>query len=159
MPLVTLFLSGTPEHFASPGAARALLHVLDQVRDPFLADGKAPMRAKAMDVHRFAVPETWQRAPRRYCTYVVGYEGPADDQAAWLTYYLKHHRPLEWRCPSHLRRVRHLQRNKVAFDGGATLAAALDSPVPREMRADFARFPPYRGRVTHYAMSSEVLAP
>jgi hypothetical protein len=67
--------------------------------------------------------------------------------------------PLEWRCPSHLRRVRHLQRNKVAFDSRAALAAALDSPVRREMRADFARFPPYRGRVTHYAMSTEVLAP
>ena len=199
MPLVTLFLSGTPEHFASPRAARALVHLPDQVRDPFLDDGKPPMRvvqlyfdslaaleagaaelrdaaeAQAMQVHRFPVPKPWEPAPRRYCTYLVGYEGPADDEAAWLAYYLEHHpplmaklpgireleiyTPLEWRCPSHLRRVRHLQRNKVAFDGGATLAAALDSPVRREMRADFARFPPYRGRVTHYAMSSEVLAP
>ena len=33
--------------------------------------------------------------------------------------------------------------------------AALDSPVRHEMRADFARFPPYRGRVTHYAMATE----
>src|SRR5204863_9810009 len=105
MPLVTLFLSGTPAPFASPGADRALLHVLDQVRDPFLADGKAPMRADAMHVHRFAVPETCQRAPRRYCTYLVGYEGPDDDQAAWLTYYVEHHPPLERRCPSPLRRV------------------------------------------------------
>jgi len=39
------------------------------------------------------------------------------------------------------------------------LAAALDSPVRREMRADFAGFPRYRGRVTHYAMTTQVLRP
>src|SRR5919197_961872 len=98
MPLVTLFLSGMAERFASPVAARALLHVPDAVRDPFLDDGKAPARvaqlyfdslaaleaaavevpgaaeAEAMQVHRFAVPEPWERAARRYCTYLVAYE-------------------------------------------------------------------------------------
>ena len=128
--------------------------------------------AEAMAVHRYAVPEPWQQAPQRYCTYLVAYEGPADDEPAWLAYYLEHHPPLmaklpqireleiftpvEWRCPPSLRRVRHLQRNKVAFDSAAALTAALDSPVRREMRADFARLPSYRGRVTHYAMDTKV---
>ena len=197
MPLVTLFLSLGGDHFASPRATRALLHVPDQVRDPFLDDGKAPARvaqlyfdslpaleaaaaevrgavsAEAMNVHRFPVPETWNRTPSRYCTYLVAYEGPAEDEAAWLAYYLEHHpqlmaklpglreleiyTPLEWRSPPGLRKVRHLQRNKVAFDSAPALAAALDSPLRREMRADFARFPSYRGQVTHYAMTTEVL--
>jgi len=65
--------------------------------------------------------------------------------------------PIDWRCPPSLKRVRHLQRNKVAFDSVEALAAALDSPVRRDMRADFAQFPSYRGRVTHFAMNTRVL--
>lgn len=129
--------------------------------------------AEAMEVHRFAVPQPWARVPASYCTYLVAYEGPAHDERAWLAYYLKHHPPLmarlpgireleiytpiDWRCPPSLKRVRHLQRNKVAFDSVEALAAALDSPVRRDMRADFAQFPSYRGRVTHFAMNTRVL--
>lgn len=198
MPLVTLFLSLTSERFAPPPAVRTLLHVPSAARDPFLDDGAAPMpvaqlyfeslgaletaagdigqaiEAEAMSVHRFDVPEPWPQAPQGCCTYLVAYEGPAENEAAWLAYYLEHHpplmaklpgireleiyTPLEWRCPSPLRCVRHLQRNKVAFDSAAALNAALDSPVRREMRADFTRFPPYRGSVTHFAMTTRALA-
>ena len=196
--MFTLFLTAESE-FALPPAGCTLVYRPDRVRDPYLDDGAPPAyvaqlyfdalaaledaaaqiavsaEAQAMAVHRFAVPQPWQRVPARYCTYLVAYEGPADDEAGWLTYYLKHHpplmaklprireleiyTPLEWRCPPQLRRVRHLQRNKVAFDSAADLGAALDSPVRREMRADFAQFPPHRGRVTHYAMTTEVLRP
>jgi uncharacterized protein (TIGR02118 family) len=190
----TLFLSTRAN---LPGeCARGLLHTPDRVRDPFLDDGAPPgavtqlyfdslraledaaahaaaADAEAMQVHRFAVPQPWPRAPESYCTYLVAYEGPADDEAAWLAYYLEHHPPLmaklpqireleiytpiDWRCTARLRSERNLQRNKVAFDSAAALAAALDSPVRREMRADFARFPAYRGSVTHYAMNTRVL--
>ena len=191
--MFSLFLSAA----ARPdGAISALQHTPDRVRDPFLDDGAPPGGvlqlyfdsvatleaaaahagsgdAEAMQVHRFPVPQPWTRVPAAYCTYLVAYEGPADDEPAWLAYYLEHHPPLmaklpqireleiytpvDWRCPPRLRKVRHLQRNKVAFDSAAALAAALDSPVRREMRADFASFPPYRGRVTHYAMTTRVL--
>jgi uncharacterized protein (TIGR02118 family) len=126
-----------------------------------------------MQVQAFAVPQPWPRVPPSYCTYLVAYDGPAHDEAAWLAYYLEHHPPLmaklpqireleiytpvEWHCPPSMQRMRHLQRNKVAFDSAAALAAALDSPVRREMRADFASFPSYRGGVTHYAMTTQVL--
>ena len=193
--MFTLFLSSGAT--VPPGASRALRHSPNQVHDPFLDDGPPPgsvtqtyfdsigeleaaaaqvrasSDAEAMRVHRFEVPQPWQQVPPRYCTYLVAYEGPADEEQAWLAYSLEHHPPLmaklpqireleictptEWRCPPSLRRVRHLQRNKVAFDSTAALAAALDSPVRREMRADFAQFPPYRGRVTHYAMTTQVL--
>lgn len=188
--MFTLFLSRLAD---IPGA---LQYTPDQVRDPYLDDGVPPGgvtqiyfdsvgaleraagelgegEVEAMAVHRFAVPEPWPRVPSSYCTYLVAYEGPANDEAAWLAYYLKHHPPLmrklpqireleictpiDWRCPPSLRRVRHLQRNKVAFDSAEALAAALNSPVRTDMRADFAQFPPYRGRVTHYAMTTRVL--
>ena len=179
------------------GAIGALRHSPDRARDPFLDDGAAsagvlqlyfesldalqaaaarvgePAEAEAMQVHRFAVPLPWQRAPSRYCTYLVAYEGPADDEAAWLAYYLEHHPPLmaklpqireleiyapiDWRCPPRLKGLRHLQRNKVSFDSREALEAALASPVRSEMRADFASFPPYHGRVTHYAMTTQVV--
>jgi hypothetical protein len=191
-----LFLSATAH--LPRGFIRALEHSPDQVRDPFLDDGAPPgavtqlyfdslaalgraaaqvpthADAEAMQVHRFAVPQPWKEVPASYCTYLVAYEGPADDESAWLDYYLEHHprlmaklpqireleiyTPVDWRCPPSLRRVRHLQRNKVAFDNSASLAAALDSPVRREMRTDFASFPPHHGRVTHFAMTTRVLS-
>lgn len=194
--MFTLFLSVT-SHLPK-GFVRALQHSPDRVRDPFLDDGAPPgavtqlyfdslatlgraarqvpthADAEAMRVHRFAVPQTWPQVPASYCTYLVAYEGPADDEEAWLAHYLEHHppimaklpqireleiyTPIDWHCPPSLRRVRHLQRNKVAFDSSAALAAALDSPVRREMRTDFARFPSYHGRVAHHAMTTRVLS-
>jgi uncharacterized protein (TIGR02118 family) len=192
----TLFLSATAH--LPRGFIRALQHSPDRVRDPFLDDGPPPgavtqlyfdslaalgraaaqvpthADAEAMQVHRFPVPQPWLEVPASYCTYLVAYEGPADDEAAWLAHYLEHHPPImaklpqireleiytpvDWHCPPSLRRVRHLQRNKVAFDSSSALAAALDSPVRREMRSDFARFPPYHGRVSHYAMTTRALS-
>jgi uncharacterized protein (TIGR02118 family) len=189
--MLTLFLTGAAE---LPCNGRALRYTPDRAHDPYLDDGAAPKdvaqmyfdtlrdleaaagrlrgdAAEAMEVHRFAVAQPWSHPPPRWCTYLVAYEGPAVDEAAWLSNYLAHHPPLiaklpgireleiytpiEWHCPQHLRCVRHLQRNKVAFDSRRALEAALASPVRIEMRADFARFPAYSGRVTHYAMTTE----
>jgi uncharacterized protein (TIGR02118 family) len=195
--VLALFLSSSVDLPTPRGASRPLRHLPDSVRDPFLDDGAAPARvlqlyfdsiaaleaaaaqvsvqaaAEAMQVHRFAVPQPWKRVPSSYCTYLVAYEGPAEDEKAWLAYYLEHHPPLmtklprireleiytpiDWRCPPRLKRVRHLQRNKVAFDSREALEAALASPVRTEMRADFASFPSYRGGVTHYAMTTQPL--
>ena len=37
------------------------------------------------------------------------------------------------------------------------LTAALNSPVRKEMRADFKAFPAYAGKITHYPMATQVL--
>ncbi len=124
---------------------------------------------EAMLVRRFAVPQPGQGR----CTYLVAYAGPAEDPDTWHAHYLAHHpqimaelpglRELEIYTPvqwvnsevsrlSGWRRVRSLQRNKVAFDDPEALEAALDSPVRARMRADFATFPRFEGGVTHYPM-------
>lgn len=175
---------------------RILLHTPARARDPFLDDGP-PLAtvaqlyfdslaeleataaalegswsgAEAMSVRAYAVPDPQLRPP--YCTYLVAYEGPADDEAAWHAHYLADHPPLmarlpgirelevylplDWRCPPRLEARRHLQRNKVAFDSPEALTAALNSPVRREMRASFASLPAFSGRVTHYPMITRVV--
>jgi uncharacterized protein (TIGR02118 family) len=188
---VCLYLSANDDlELEPPPCRRALLYEPHRVRDPYLDDGAPPRRvaqlyfdtlaeleaaapaiagrwrAEAMSVHPFAVPHP--AAPR--CTYLVAYEGPAEDEAAWQAHYLAHHPPimarlpgirelevslpLEWRCPPRLERVRHMQRNKVAFDSAEALEAALASPVRAEMRKDYAQLPRFSGRVTHYAMTT-----
>jgi len=85
---------------------------------------------EAMAVRAFAVA---QPAFGR-CTYLVAYAGPAEDPDAWRAHYLAHHAPIMAGLPGireleiyapierdgevdGWRRVRSLQRNKVAFDG------------------------------------------
>jgi uncharacterized protein (TIGR02118 family) len=126
-------------------------------------------RAEAMEVYEFKVPQGGEAR----CTYLVAYAGPADDEKAWQAHYLAHHPPimarlpgirelevslpLEWRCPPGMEPVRHMQRNKVAFDSAEALEAALASPIRAEMREDYARLPRFTGRVTHFAMTTRVL--
>jgi hypothetical protein len=104
----TLFLTALAGNAPLPVSGRALSYRPDRVRDPFLDDGAPPAfvaqlyfdslaaleaaaaqvaagaHAEAMQVHRFAVPEPWQRAPATYCTYLVAYEGPADGRACGI---------------------------------------------------------------------------
>ena len=120
---------------------------------------------EAMLVRPFPVP---QPAFGR-CTYLVAYAGPAEDPDAWHAHYLAHHPPIMAELPgireleiytpvqwvgaaTGWRRVRSLQRNKVAVDSPQALEAALNSPVRAKMRADFATFPRYAGTVSHYPM-------
>ncbi|WP_250474246.1 ethyl tert-butyl ether degradation protein EthD [Caballeronia sp. GAFFF1] len=104
------------------------------------------------------------------CTYLVGYEGPAEDFDTWLAHYLQHHAPLMSTLPA-LReleiytriectiglpcaRVNAMQRNKVVFVDASALADALASPVRDLMRRDFHALPPYQGGTPHFAMRS-----
>jgi uncharacterized protein (TIGR02118 family) len=124
---------------------------------------------QAMAVRKFSTPHPIDAREER-CTYLVSYEGEADDFNAWLTHYLTHHPPLMTQLPgireleiytridyrSALKhpRATAMQRNKVVFDDVASLDAALASPVRARMKADFDSFPPYSGTTPHYPMRS-----
>lgn len=156
------------ESAAGPGGAVARL------AEALAGDTGAAPRWEALLTRRFDVPAPRPAAdPGPWCTYLVAYEGPAEDANAWMHHYLTQHPPLMRQLPG-LReleictsidavafvpgpRVRHLQRNKVAFDSTAALDAALQSPVREQMRRDFAGFPPYAGRVVHHAMRTRAV--
>jgi uncharacterized protein (TIGR02118 family) len=137
----------------------------------------ASVTQQAMLARSFAVPDpvvrTKPRAP--HCTYLVAYEGTAEDLPAWLSHYLTHHTAIMSRFPGirqvevctridwcgalPWRRVDYMQRNKVVFDNADALTAALNSPARHEMRADFAKFPPFTGPVSHFPMATRVVRP
>jgi hypothetical protein len=133
----------------------------------------AAVEHQAMAARAYAVPEP-ARLPEPWCTYLVAYEGPAEDPHAWLDDYLAHHVPLMARLPGirelevytpiesvcHLpwARATCMQRNKVAFDSPSALTAALASPLRHEMRAHFKALPRFSGGVTHFPMSTRAAA-
>jgi len=126
---------------------------------------------QAMAVRKLSPPDAIaMNGCEQRCTYMVAYEGPADDFDAWLAHYLRHHPPLMLRLPA-LReleiytrmdcdsglpfaRADAMQRNKVVFDDARSLARALASPVREAMRRDFHALPSYRGATPHYPMHS-----
>lgn len=126
---------------------------------------------QAMAVRRFATPYPGDfGAHAERCTYLVSYEGEAQDFNAWLAHYLAHHPPLmaqlpgireleiytrlDYRSGLGIERATAMQRNKVVFDDPASLAAALASPIRASMRQDFDAFPPYSGATLHFPMRS-----
>lgn len=137
----------------------------------FPALSRVDITQQAMLVRTFAVPEPGSPG----CTYLVAYQGEADDFNAWLGHYLDRHTVhmarfpgirelevytrLDWVSSVNWRRVHYMQRNKVAFDSAEALTAALHSPVRHEMRADYNTFPPFTGPVTHFAMTTQVVHP
>jgi uncharacterized protein (TIGR02118 family) len=173
---------------------RCVVHIPVAARDPFLDDGAPPAlvvqayfaglpaleaalpvlarilgpeaACEAMAVRSFAVREPGKGG----CSYLVAYEGPAQDPDAWRAHYEAHHAPLMAELPGireleiyspvplvfsvGWKAARSLQRNKVVFDTPQALQAALDSGARAKMRADFAAFPPYRGKVIHHPMLS-----
>jgi hypothetical protein len=180
---------------------QARVHTPVQAMDPYLDDGRPPPMvvqlyfdrlaqledsmarlaalipscdAQAMAVRAYGVPDPHIRSSDgTWCTYLVSYQGPAQDEHAWHAHYLAHHPPImarlpglreleictrvDWVCRTAWRRAGFMQRNKVAFDNPEALTAALGSPVRAEMRADYAKLPPFSGAVTHYAMRTRVL--
>jgi uncharacterized protein (TIGR02118 family) len=107
-------------------------------------------------------------------SYVVRYQRPADDEAAFVEHYVSHHPqiqarfpgirsimcyvPIEWHDPTPITPAGYLLGNEVVFDSADALEASLSSPVRHELREDFKTFPKFSGRNTHYAMRRTRLA-
>jgi uncharacterized protein (TIGR02118 family) len=137
----------------------------------------ATVTQQAMRSRVFAVPDSTFGNPQGtpHCTYLVSYEGAAEDLNAWLRHYITSHPPImarfpgireieictriDWRGFLPWPRVNYMLRNKVVFDSAAALTEALASPVRHEMRYDYQRFPPFTGPVSHYPMSTIVVRP
>jgi uncharacterized protein (TIGR02118 family) len=138
---------------------------------------QADVTQQAMLARVFPVDDPQFRTPAGAlpCSYLVSYEGRAEDLNVWLSYYIAHHPPIMRRFPGIREieidtridwcgflpwsRVDYMQRNKVVFDTEAALTAALNSPVRHEMRADFHRFPPFDGANTHFPMLTRTVRP
>ncbi len=129
----------------------------------------ATVTQQAMLVRPYQVPNP-AALPPEHCTYLVAYDGPANDLPAWHAHYLAHHPAIMARFPATrtteiytaldtasalpFPRATCMQRNKVVFDSPETLTAALNSPIRHEMRADYAQLPPFTGAVTHFPMQT-----
>ena len=135
---------------------------------PSLCDAAA---TQLMRVRAFPVPEP--RQSPAMCTYLVAYEGTADDLDAWVTHYTTHHTArmahfprireievgtqLDWRHALSWAHVNRMLRNKVVFDDPSGLRAALNSPVRHDMRANDATCRKFTGPATHYPMHAAVV--
>lgn len=146
-------------------------------RAEFPALAAAEVVQQAMLVRPFAVPDpAFKTAPGEpHCTYLVSYEGEAEDLNAWHAHYLEHHTMhmamfpgirelevytrLDWVSLMPWRRLDFMQRNKVVFDSTQALRDALNSPVRHDMRADFKTFPRFSGPNNHFAMATRVVRP
>lgn len=167
------------DDIAEAEAALAPSGALQALAAPGLLPGgrDGDTQQQAMLARSFPVPDPKFRsaADRPHCTYLVAYDGPAEDLNAWMTHYITSHPPimarfpgireieictrLDWCGALPFPRADKMQRNKVVFDDPASLDAALNSPVRHEMRADFARFPPFRGAITHFPMRTHAVVP
>jgi hypothetical protein len=142
-------------------------------RFPSLTDAFATQQA--MLSRTFPVPDPVMRsvASEQPWSYVVTYEGEAEDLNHWLGNYLTNHKTVVARLPG----VRELEictridwsgslpwpratcmlRSNVRFDNAAALKAALNSPARLDVRDDFKKFPPYAGGSRHYPMATQTL--
>ena len=109
-------------------------------------------------------------APTEAVSWIVQYNGPAADPAAFHAYYLTHHVPIVLRMPcvrslncyfpavcvatAGLQMVDHLQLIQALFDDLEGLLAMRRSAQRKEGLQDFKNYPAFEGPVTHQAMRS-----
>ncbi len=173
--VLQLYFSELPDLEAALARAGHLAALTSPAEFPSLAG--AEIAQQAMLARPFAVPDPAFKtaAGEPHCSYLVSYEGEAEDLNAWHAHYLEHHTRhmaafpgirelevytrLDWVSLLPWRRLNFMQRNKVVFDSTAALRQALNSPVRHAMRADFNTFPKFSGPNNHFAVATRVVRP
>jgi hypothetical protein len=101
-------------------------------------------------------------------SYVVRYYRPAENEKEFTDFYVSHHPgveakfpkirniycylPVRWQNPTTVPIEDCMIGNEVVFDSLDDFNAAMKSNVRLLMREDFAKFPPFSGPTTHFAM-------
>ncbi|NKB36818.1 MAG: EthD family reductase [Gammaproteobacteria bacterium] len=101
-------------------------------------------------------------------SYLVNYQGPAEDETVFLKYYRENHPailldfpgirrlelglPIDWQPVANINRAERMLYCEVSFDSIEELNNALNSEVRAVLRKDYECFPPFSGLVTHFAM-------
>jgi hypothetical protein len=114
-------------------------------------------------------------APELLTSNLVTYNGPAEDETVWLSYYSVVHAPIMTRLPAlreleicmridwidalPWKRMKIMQTNKVVFDSVEALDLSHYSPVMAELRTDYALFPPFSGGNSHFALTTMTVLP
>lgn len=171
---------------ANLGATGPLASLADRAVHPMLADANVEQQAM---LARYYIPADVQgagkdREPpplaagihrRSYCTYLVHYPGPAENEHDWHRHYIANHPAIMLTFPAIQFAAVYtpatvvsdlpyefssaMQRNKVVFRDQSALTAALASSVRDDMRRDFLEFPAYEGGNAHFPMHTTVIMP
>ncbi|MBT3788883.1 MAG: hypothetical protein HN725_00610 [Alphaproteobacteria bacterium] len=139
----------------------------------FLFEQKLPENCEAAqgvyDVIDQVVDGRTEVQPRTAAlSYVVRYFRPAENEKEFTDFYVSHHPqveakfpnirniycylPVPWQNPTTVPVEDCMIGNEVVFDSLDGFNAAMKSDVRLLMREDFARFPPFSGPTTHFAM-------
>ncbi len=108
-------------------------------------------------------------------SYVVRYYPPAEDEQAFIDFYVSHHPQIlaklpkirnvlcylriDWNDPAGIERANTMIGNEVVFDSLQDLNDSLKDDVRHELRDDYKQFPPFGGNVTHFAMTRRRVYP
>ena len=106
-------------------------------------------------------------------SYLVNYQKPAEDEAAFIAYYCEHHPqilmefsdirrvelgvPVIWDPPANIEVADRMLYCEVSFDDIDALNVSLRSDIRAKLRVDYECFPPFSGAVTHFAMHRRTL--
>jgi len=172
--ILQLYFDSLPD-LETASARGGLLH---RIQEGFDWSGIA-IAQQAMYVRPQPVPDPiYQReAGQSLCSYLVHYDGHAEDYDAWLAHYLGHHPGViarfprlreyeiytcvDWTCgdltwPKSLM----MQRNRLIFDSGPVLGASLATEGIRSELGDrTGTWPKFHGTDVHVPMYTEILTP